>query len=153
MPPVHILWLRPKRHFGLRNGGENIPMHWNPRKWFYDLSQCRRKNLNRFSFLDHFQIDINDGTSKKICQLCFDKINEFDSFRELCATSQQNVRSLSGLPNEDEDTTVNDLSTDLSNTEPNAAEECSLEETSENSDDGLSPAAGTHDIESTGTKT
>lgn len=79
--------------------------------------------------------------------MCFDKINEFDHFRELCATSQQNVRILSGLPSEDEDTTV-DVVADPCDTGPNAAEDTNslLDESSINSNDNeMSPVAETND--------
>lgn len=97
--------------------------------------------------LHHFQIDMNDLTTKRICQTCFEKINEFDRFRELCVTSQRNVRMLSGLPNEDGESSV-DVTADPCDTESSTAEDTSssIEVSSVISDDNeTSLSTGTHD--------
>lgn len=44
------------------------------------------------------QVKRNDKMSNKLCPKCFDKINDFASFRDLCIATNIRMRNLCGLP-------------------------------------------------------
>lgn len=44
------------------------------------------------------QVLKNDKMPQSICQLCYDKINDFYEYREMCAATNVQTRKLLGLP-------------------------------------------------------
>lgn len=109
MSPVRFLWSSPPRDFRerlqrgrkkkqhpklTRSRRQNIPMYWNSRKYDHYFSA----QFIFISVLHHFQIKRNDGMTTKICQMCFDKINEYDRIRQFYFWNNTHKRFLMGLP-------------------------------------------------------
>lgn len=109
MSPVRLLWSSPPRYFRkrlqrrrkqkqhpkpIRSRRQNIPMYWNPCEYAYYFSA----QFSFISVLHHFQIKRNDGMTTKICQMCFDKINEYDRLRQFYFWNNIHKRFLMELP-------------------------------------------------------